>query len=140
MKNIISEFTGKYFFLSNFFEAPVTYKGIMYRSNEAAFQAQKDISRSYQFQYLSPSEAKKLGRKVQLREDWEEVKNQIMYEIVKAKFSQNQHLEDLLLDTKDAELIEGNYWGDVTWGVCKGIGENRLGKILMKVREEIQNK
>lgn len=58
-------------------------------------------------------------------------------EICKAKFSQNPDLADKLVATKDAELIEGNTWGDRIWGVCDGIGENRLGKILMRVRAEM---
>jgi len=47
-------------------------------------------------------------------------------------------LREALLDTGNAKLVEGNYWGDVEWGVCRGKGKNKLGKILMKVRKEIQ--
>lgn len=72
-----------------------------------------------------------------LRGDWEAVKDSVMYEICKAKFSQNPDLADQLVATKDAELIEGNTWGDRIWGVCDGVGENRLGKILMRIRAEM---
>ena len=87
---------------------------------------------------LGPSDAKRLGRHVPLREDWNSIKEQIMYEICKAKFTQNPDLAEKLLETGDAELIEGNWWHDTTWGMCNGEGQNLLGKILMRVREEIK--
>lgn len=133
----ISEFRGEYYFLSNFYSAPVTYNGMCFENNEAAFQAAKCPERMTEFCRLNPSEAKRLGRRVKLRGDWEAVKDTVMYEICKAKFSQNPDLADKLVATKDAELIEGNTWGDRIWGVCDGVGENRLGKILMRVRAEM---
>lgn len=116
----ISEFRGEYYFLSNFYSAPVTYNGMCFENNEAAFQAAKCPERMTEFCRLNPSEAKRLGRRVKLRGDWEEVKDTVMYEICKAKFSQNPDLADKLVATKDAELIEGNTWGDRIWGVCDG--------------------
>ena len=113
----------------------------VYTNNEAAFQAQKTKNRRLRFQLFSkanPSEAKSAGRRIDLRSDWEEVKNQIMYEIVQAKFNQNPDLKEKLLATGDEHLEEGNTWGDTTWGTVNGIGENRLGKILMRVRDELQ--
>ena len=121
----ISEFRGEYYFLSNFYSAPVTYNGMCFENNEAAFQAAKCPERMTEFCRLNPSEAKRLGRRVKLRGDWEAVKDTVMYEICKAKFSQNPDLADQLVATKDAELIEGNTWGDRIWGVCDGVGENR---------------
>lgn len=137
METSISEFRGEYYFLSNFYSAPVIYKGMCFENNEAAFQAAKCPERMAEFCRLNPSEAKKLGRRVKLRGDWESVKDTVMYEICKAKFSQNLDLADKLAATKDVELIEGNTWGDRIWGVCDGVGENRLGKILMRVRAEM---
>lgn len=140
---MINDFRGKYFFLSNFYESPVTYKGITYRNNEAAFQAQKVSKEDEQktFSDLNPSEAKKKGRHVTLRKDvdWDSVKTTYMYEICLAKFSQNKELKDKLLATGDKHLEEGNTWGDRIWGTVNGVGENRLGKILMKVREELRS-
>lgn len=140
---MINDFRGKYFFLSNFYESPVTYKGITYRNNEAAFQAQKVSKEDEQktFSNLNPSEAKKKGRHVTLRKDvdWDSVKTTYMYEICLAKFSQNKELKDKLLATGDKHLEEGNTWGDRIWGTVNGVGENRLGKILMKVREELRS-
>lgn len=136
----IASFRGENYFLSNYYSAPVTYDGITYKNNEAAFQAQKCQNKDDRilFSQLSPNEAKPLGRHVDLRSDWEEVKTQIMYEIVFAKFSQNEDLKRKLLATGDRLLEEGNTWGDRIWGTVNGKGENRLGKILMKIREELR--
>lgn len=140
---MINEFRGKYFFLSNFYEVPVTYRGITYRNNESAFQAQKVSSEDDRktFSTLNPSEAKKKGRHVSLRKDvdWDSIKTTWMYEICKAKFSQNEELRNRLLATDNEQLEEGNTWGDRIWGTVNGIGENRLGKILMRVREELRS-
>lgn len=137
----IDSFRGKYYFLSNFYPAKVTYEGFTYKNNEAAFQAQKvlSIDGKSAFTKLSPADAKKKGRRVRLRPDWEQVKDGIMEEIVRAKFTQNPDLKQQLLLTGNAELIEGNTWNDCYWGVDarSGIGQNHLGKILMKVREEL---
>ena len=143
---MINEFRGQYYFLSNFYEAPITYEELTYRNNEAAFQAAKVTFDRERFVNLDPSAAKALGRKVQLRSDWESVKDNVMYEVCKAKFSQNEDLKDKLLATGDEYLEEGttgwhdNIWGNCSCEKCKDIpGENRLGKILMRVREELRN-
>ena len=101
----IDHFRGEYAFLSNFWEAPVTYQGLTYGSNEAAFQAQK-----------------------------------CMTEGEKMEFTQNEDLKWRLIGTGDAYLEEGNTWHDTCWGVDAktGTGQNHLGKILMKVREELK--
>ena len=140
MRNVIDKFEGAFFFLSNFYPTPVTYQGFRFDNTEAAFQAAKCPYRMAEFCGLNPSEAKRLGRRVHLREDWEEVKDQVMYEVCFAKFSQEKSLKSALLQTGDAELIEGNTWGDRVWGVCDGVGENRLGKILMRIRDELRAK
>ena len=138
----IDHFRGEYAFLSNFWEVPVTYKGLTYGSNEAAFQAQKCMTEEekMEFTQLRPSASKKLGRRVKLRPDWEEVKVDLMEEIVRAKFTQNEELKALLLATGEAYLEEGNTWHDTCWGVNAktGEGQNHLGKILMKIREELR--
>lgn len=133
---MIDRFVGEYAFLSNFFEIPIYYSGILYQNSEAAFQAQKtlDPEERKKFSTLNPSEAKKKGRHVTLRDDWEQVKDDIMFDIVLSKFASNPVLKNLLLDTNNEELIEGNTWNDTYWGVCNGKGQNHLGKILMKVR------
>ena len=139
----IYEFQGKYRFLSNFYPSLVNVDGIEYANAEAAFQAQKTLSEAErrEFAQLSPAVAKRKGRRVKLRSDWEEVKTELMEKIVRAKFMQNSELKKKLIETGTAELIEGNSWGDRVWGVDvkTGVGENRLGKILMKIRKEMSD-
>lgn len=135
----INEFRNDNYYLSNFYECPVTYDGLTYRNNEAAFQAQKCINPKdrEQFTTLNPSEAKKFGRRVVLRKDWEDIKVKVMTDVVRAKFEQNEDLRKKLLETGNAYLEEGNTWGDRTWGTVNGNGSNLLGKILMQCRDEI---
>jgi hypothetical protein len=135
---MILSFRDEYFFLSNFYPVEIKLDGIVYPNAETAFQAQKtlDVEERRKFSMLkNPVQAKRLGRKVKLRDDWEEVKLDIMTEVVSQKFLQHPHLIEMLLQTGDEELIEGNKWGDRFWGVCKGKGKNHLGKILMKIRD-----
>ena len=140
MNDRIDSFQGDFFFLSNFYEAPVRYDGIVYQNNEAAFQAQKCANPAdrQRFAGLNPSEARNLGRAISLRKDWEQVKMSVMSEIVRAKFEQNPDLAEKLLSTHDAYLEEGNTWGDKYWGVCDGEGNNTLGKLLMEFRDELK--
>lgn len=139
----ITSFTGRYRFLSNFYPAAVVLDGVLYQSVEHAYQAAKTLDhkerKKFQVPLLPPADAKKMGRGVTLRPDWESVKLNIMLVLLRDKFygTNPGHLTEQLLDTGDAELIEGNWWGDIFWGVCNGIGENHLGKLLMQVREEI---
>ena len=138
----INSFRVVYFFLSNFYEAPVTYEGLTYQSSEAAFQAQKcaDPKDREVFTAMNPSEAKKAGHTVTLRKDWEDVKISVMTGIVRAKFEQNPVLAERLIATKDAYLEEGNDWGDRVWGTVDGEGANNLGIILMDTRKFLQSK
>ena len=140
--NIIKKFVGKYDFLSNFYEATVTWQGLTYANSEAAFQAGKVITTEERqaFTVLDPAKAKRLGRKVALRPDWEEIKTGVMEEVVRAKFTQHPDLAERLLATGDAQLVEGTLWNDTCWGIDlhTGVGENRLGIILMKVRDELK--
>lgn len=138
---MISSFRDKYFFLSNFYKAPVIFDGIRYENNEAAFQAQKciKVEDRKNFSKMNPSEAKKAGRSVKLRPDWEDVKVDIMYKIVRAKFLQNPQLGLKLFETGDEYLEEGNDWGDKTWGTVNGEGQNLLGKILMNIRDDMKD-
>lgn len=136
---MIKGFRGKYSFLSNFYETPVTYEGITYRNSEAAFQAAKTLKNKEKFKDMTGVEAKKAGRVVIMRNDWDEIKLEKMYEICLAKFSQNPELKEKLLETKDEYIQEENTWGDMYWGTVKDVGQNNLGKILMQVREELKH-
>lgn len=135
---MIDSFRGDFGFLSNFHEASIWYEGERYPSVEHAFQAYKTTdpaSRKLIRETARPGDAKKLGRGVQLRSDWETIKVELMRALVREKFK-NPILRAMLVATEDATLIEGNTWNDTTWGVCRGKGLNLLGKILMEVREE----
>jgi ribA/ribD-fused uncharacterized protein len=138
-KGIISAFRGDYRWLSNFERCNILYKDILYKSVESAFQAQKtkNIKARYIFTKLDARESKTLGGIVQLREDWETIKDSIMLDICKIKFNLPQ-FKSKLVDTGEMEIVEGNYWGDTYWGVCDGEGDNKLGKIIMEVRQEIK--
>ncbi len=141
VKDVIDKFSGEYRFLSNFYPSKVSLDGIDFPSVENAYQAAKnfDWDRRKMFVTLTAAEAKREGQKTMMRPDWEQVKVLIMTNLVRDKFTRHQDLREQLLATGDAELIEGNWWGDTFWGVCKGKGENHLGKVLMKVREELKN-
>lgn len=139
MTDTIYSFKGEYDFLSNFYPATVEFEGDTYRTTEHAFQAAKTLCPTERAEIraeVNPGKAKTIGRKVTLRPDWEDIKESIMLEINRKKFS-DPELARKLVDTGNAELIEGNWWGDKYWGVCDGIGLNRLGNILMKIREEL---
>lgn len=133
----ITHFRGDYDFLSNFYEREILCFGLIFQNNEVAFQSMKCPERAGEFCSLSPLKAKKLGRRVPLRPDWEQVKHSVMYEVCRAKFTWHEDLKARLLATGWAQLIEGNDWHDREWGVCNGEGENKLGKILMQIRSEL---
>lgn len=136
----IKGFFNEYKFLSNFELGEVLYEGVRYPSSENAYQAAKSLDTNIRNKFINitPSESKKLGRSIEVREDWEQVKYGVMYNIVLDKFIRNPKLGDLLINTGDKYLEETNYWNDKIWGVCKGVGTNWLGKILMDVRNEIK--
>ena len=140
----INKFNGQYRFLSNFYKCKVVYNGIEYPSSEHAFQAQKvnsDILKIEISKMAEPNDAKTYANKLRCRDGWHQVKVGVMYEIVKAKFMQNEDLKEKLLATGDLELIEGNHWGDIFWGQNNTTwnGENHLGKILMQLRDELRH-
>ncbi len=137
----IAEFRGEYRFLSNFWPAEVWFEGRRYPSAEHAYQAAKsldDADRARIAALYTASEAKTAGRALKLRPDWDTAKFEVMEACVRDKFTRNAELRAKLLATADAYLEEGNDWGDRVWGVSGGVGENRLGLILMKVRDEIR--
>ena len=121
-------------FLSNFYPCRVVYNGHSFNSVEAAFQAQKDPSRAAEFEPLGPKEAKRLGKRVKLRPDWEQIKVRVMYELLCIKFS-DPALDLKLKQTGAATLIEKNTWRDLYWGTdMQGNGKNVLGQLLMVLR------
>ena len=145
MQDAITDFDEEHDFLSNFYEAEILYEGIIWQTSEHAYQAAKTTDKGWRNAIqdaATPGRAKRLGRKVPLRADWEEVKLGIMKEIQRRKFTQWPTLKEALLATGDAMLIEGNNHGDRTWGAelvdGEWVGDNFLGKILMEVRKELK--
>lgn len=144
MPNMITSFSGEWGFLSNFHPVDLYVDGILYHSSEAAFQAAKTLDISMKRRIAdaaTPGEAKRLGRKAVLRIDWDEQKDSVMLNLLRAKFSKETELGKKLDATSNAILIEGNTWHDRYWGVCtcpecRGRGRNVLGQLLMIVRAE----
>lgn len=140
MTNTINNFSDKYFFLSNFYQRPIYVDNMVYASTEHGYQAAKAV---YTKDFMAvlrcefPGDAKRYGKRMPIREDWEDVKDGIMRSMVIAKFTQNPDLQENLLATKEAILIEGNTWQDTYWGVCEGKGLNKLGLLLMDIRDNL---
>lgn len=138
-KTGLGPYVQDYAFLDNFAEVSIPYQGLTYPSVENAFQAAKcdDPAARKAFCSIAPGTAKILGRNIRLRGDWEDVKLDVMLDLLRIKFS-DAGFAKKLLETGNAELVEINCWGDTFWGydVDEG-GCNYLGKLLMKVRGEI---
>jgi len=133
----------KYGEFSNFALYPIKVKGKIWKTSEHYFQAQKFDNKDYQAKIrkaATPMKAAQLGRdrKVRIRKNWDNMKDNVMYDALKAKFSQNEELKRLLIETEDKILIEhtenDSYWGDGG----DGTGKNNLGKLLMKLRGELR--
>jgi ribA/ribD-fused uncharacterized protein len=135
----INRFVEEFAFLSNFYPSTVYVDGKKYDTVEHAYQAMKTkdpAARETIRMAATPGVAKRLGRCVGLRPDWEDVKVETMRGLVRQKF-ENPFLRPQLMATEGAMLTEGNHWNDTFWGVCKGKGRNMLGQILMEIRDEI---
>ena len=137
----ILEFQDEYRWLSNFAECTIHFNGYKFKSVEHAYQAAKcanavDIKA---FVDIEPGHAKRLGRKITVRSDWEEVKIPIMRELLVQKFFHNYEYGNKLLATHNSHIQEGNRWHDKFWGIClrTDTGENNLGKLIMEIRAEL---
>jgi hypothetical protein len=141
---MIDSFKGPFSFLSNFFPAPIKTKLGIFPTAEHLYQACKTKDHQQQLmimQLATPAEAKKVGKTLTIREDWDELKIGYMRKTVEYKFMQHWYLMTKLIETNHHKIIEGNWWHDNFWGVCscercKGKGLNHLGNILMNLREE----
>lgn len=141
---MIRAFKGDYKWLSNFDLCEITYKGLTYSSTEAAYQAQKTLREELRipFTKATPSQSKKMGRALPLRYDWELVKLGVMEDVLRRKFAQKPW-RDKLVATGLVELVEWNTWCDIYYGRCtcgkhNGEGQNHLGELLMKIRDEVR--
>jgi ribA/ribD-fused uncharacterized protein len=143
----IASFTGPYRFLSNFWPVDIEYGGLVYPSVEHAYQASKSVYEDVRADFadfnMTAGQAKRHGKRIVLRDDWDAVKLDIMCDLVTLKFARGTDLAAKLLATRDAILVEGNTWGDTYWGKSKvgGVitGRNHLGRILMTVRSLLRH-
>lgn len=143
----INSFSGQYSYLSNFYtDSPTKFSNLLFKTVEHEYQSAKCVNPSEYFSIIetdTPGKAKRIGSKVELRSDWNNIKVKRMYDALKRKFFQHPQLAYRLKSTGNALLVEGNYWHDNFWGdciclKCKGKEKfNALGKLLMVVREEL---
>lgn len=134
--HVIDSFQGQYRWLSNFWPARVEVDGLVFASVEHAYAASKSVLPTFRRQVqncATAGDAKRLGRGVMLRPGWDAMRVPVMRDLLRQKF-QDEELRCKLLATGEAVLIEGNTWGDTFWGVCRGRGDNNLGKLLMGLR------
>lgn len=138
----IESFSGAHAFLSSFHPVVVYLDGVACPSVEVAYQAAKTLDpaeRALIFNAKTPGIAKRLGRSLTIRPDWNAIRLDVMADLIRQKFAPGTPLAAQLLSTGDAELIEGNYWHDTFWGVCNGRGENHLGRLLMAQRAYLRS-
>lgn len=140
--NDISNFREMPFdFLSNMYSSPLTMLGHTFECAEAAFHAHKALGNDEavaRFAQMNGFEAKRYGRAVALRFDWNTAKLVVMRDVIRAKFAPGSQLATKLLNTGTKRLVESNTWHDVYWGVCNGKGQNMLGTILMERRAALR--
>jgi len=143
----VKSFTGKYRWLSNFYPCEVQGPGgFRYPTVEHAYQAWKTNDQKEWVVLASkaltpyPGDAKRHGRKLTLRPDWESIKLTVMENLLRQKFMSGTDLCERLCETGEEDIIEGNTWGDIFWGVCNGVGQNMMGHLLMKIRDEHNRK
>lgn len=141
---MIEEFQGEYRWLSNFWylEKPLIYQGLKFKTNEHFYVAMKteDFDIRKQVSEHPLKGLKRFGNSFDLRDNWDGIKVDVMLQGLRYKFStENPSLRQKLIDTGNIYIQEGNRWNDTFWGVClkTGKGENHLGKLLMKIREDL---
>ncbi len=146
MTRTIDRFSGSSAFLNNFYPSSFTFAGIDYATNEHFFNAHKTVNldeRLFIAQAPTPAEAKKRGRRVQLRPGWDTVIRYVVMALgLSLKFA-DPALRFQLLETGNAQLVEGTTWHDTHWGICvcrrhAGQGQNHLGRMLMELRTQLR--
>lgn len=146
MSDPISQFSGEYRFLSNFYPSPIPLGSdglavdAIAPTVEHAFQASKTLVEDEMAWVLaagSPGEAKRRGRRVTLRPQWDRDRVAVMRDLLRVKFAPGSELAERLKATLPRTLVEGNSWGDRFWGVDGGRGENQLGLLLMEIRADL---
>jgi len=139
-------------FLSNFYPIEMEYRGLIFPSSEHAYMSEKSNENveingiKYNWRQfctrkdIKPGKIKGESRFLTLRDNWNKLKVGVMYNVLVCKFS-NPQLKERLLATGTENIQEGNWHGDIFWGVDlrqnPNIGENHLGRLLMQLRDEI---
>jgi N-glycosidase YbiA len=127
---------------SNFSKHSFMINNIFYRTAEHYFQSNKFIGTRYEEEILKVKtaiEAARMGRNrnYPLRDDWEDIKNDVMKKAVLEKFRTHNDIRGILILTGNENIIEATI-DDYYWGCgANGTGKNMLGKILMEVRDEL---
>ena len=144
---VINSFRGNYDFLSNFFVgAPIVYGKNVWLTSEHYYQSMKTTDTENKWKILmseTPKEAARIGRSIEIRKDWDNIKVGVMRVALDLKFSQHEKYKEYLIQTEGYKLVEGNWWHDNFWGTCtcKECKDkeklNTLGNILMDIREEL---
>lgn len=141
---MIKEFQNEHRWLSNFYPCEIEYEGIVYPTVEHFYVSMKTLDpniRKYISTIESPGKAKRYGNKIDVRENWDDLKIQVMEYVINKKFNK-PHFKELLLNTGDDIIVEGNRWHDNFYGSCQcdkcgNNGKNILGKLIMKTRKSL---
>lgn len=139
----INDLVKKNFYLCNFYMRPMTYKGRKYSNAEAAYQAQKCKEKADINSFVdgglfsSPAAAREHGQTIPIVDNWDDIRVEVMFDVIKEKFLQNPDLAARLLKTKGMLITEGDRFEDTFWGLTENGGENHLGNILMYIRDNI---
>ena len=140
--NAILGFFPPYRWLSNFhMSETIMPDDLVYPSVENAYQAYKleSVEDRKPFITYTCGQAKKMGQQVKLRSDWENIKVDVMRQCLESKFK-NKELMDMLQATAPKYLREDNNWNDIFWGYCNDKGQNKLGILLMEIRDKSLDK
>lgn len=121
-------------------KSPIKIDDVTYPTAENAFQAMKckKAKDRVAFVQMTPVEAKRAGKRVDLRSNWNKDRNKVMYHILWHKFTQNEELKKKLIATGKEKISHVNHWRDTYWGVYNGKGKDVLGRMLMNIREKLQ--
>ena len=141
----ITTFRDEHGWLSNMADCEIKYGDLVFKSTEAFYQAMKTKDKDIRalFTKYDGQTSKREGRKLSLRSDWEIVKDDVMKFALSKKFSK-EPFKSLLLSTGDVDIIEGNYWHDNYFGICScakcgNKGLNKLGKMIMEIRNNLKS-
>lgn len=129
------KFRNQYYFLSNMCPCDIQWEGRIFKCSETIYQMEKckNDADKKKFYALDGFQAKRFGRRFTIRDDWLKIRDNRMFEILLQKFSDKELMNKLI--AVEGDIVEDNYWNDTYWGKCNGKGLNKLGKMLMEIRD-----